>query len=347
MEQAGIPSYNRGMILLRPGTGAPLEEYGIEIPASPDRVARILEVLRAHETIGPREREWLIGEDGSEVTRQDILRTHSPEYVERLFSEKVDEIIVGVYELVDKNGNYHRYNPENATRPLSGLFDRSFSRLAGTYQACKVAVDTGFCFCFGGGGHHAHREFGHGFCILNDIMVALHKMQTEGRAGTIWVIDVDAHKGDGVAAIARDDEAIVTLSVHMAHGWPLDLPEFREDGSRHPSYTPSDIDVPIESGEEGVYNQRLAAALDALARYPKPDLALIEMGADPYEKDELPSTDPLNLTLEQMNERNLLIYEFLKSRSIPSAYLMSGGYGKHAWEPYPHFLVHALLDRLT
>ena len=335
------------MILHRPGSDAPLKEYGIGIPTAPDRAARILEVLRAHETIGPKEEEWLIGDDGSEVTRIDILRTHSPEYVEKLLSDRLDEVLAKVFELIDENGNYHRYNPEKAKRPLSGLFDRSLQGLAGTYQACKVAVEKGFCFYFGGGGHHAHREFGHGFCVISDIMIALHKIQAEGRAKTIWIIDVDAHKGDGVAAITGDDPTIIALSVHMAHGWPLDLPEFREDGTRHPSYTPSDIDVPIESGEENHYNTRLAAALDELANYPRPDLALVELGADPYEKDELPSTDPLNLTLDQMNERNLLIYEFLKNRNISSAYLMSGGYGEHAWEPYPGFLIHALLDRLT
>ncbi|KKK59289.1 hypothetical protein LCGC14_3035890, partial [marine sediment metagenome] len=87
------------MLLHRPGINAPLKEYGIWIPTSPDRVARILEVLRAHETIGPKEEEWLIGDDGSEVTRIDILRTHSPEYVEKLFSNRVDEVLVKVFEL--------------------------------------------------------------------------------------------------------------------------------------------------------------------------------------------------------------------------------------------------------
>ena len=333
------------MILHRPRRGASLKEYGIDIPSSPDRVSRILKVLRKHKILGPLEERWLIGGDGSEVTKEDVLRTHSREYVDKLYSDSADEIIIEVFELIDKNGNYHRYDPKKAKRPLSQMFDRSFSGLAGTYQACKVAAETGFCFNFGGGGHHAHRGFGHGFCVLNDIMIALHKMQAEGRAKTVWIIDVDAHKGDGVAAIARDDPTIVTLSAHMAHGWPLDVPEFDGDGNRHPSYTPSDIDVPIESGEEGVYNDRLREALEELSRYPVPDLALVELGADPYEKDELPSTDPLNLSLEQMNERNLLVYEFLKERSIPSAYLMSGGYGRYAWEPYPEFLIHALLDR--
>ncbi len=135
------------MILHRPGSDAPLKEYGIGIPTAPDRAARILEVLRAHETIGPKEEEWLIGDDGSEVTRIDILRTHSPEYVEKLFSDRLDEVLAKVFELIDENGNYHRYNPEKAKRPLSGLFDRSLQGLAGRtrparWQWRKVSVFT-------------------------------------------------------------------------------------------------------------------------------------------------------------------------------------------------------------
>ena len=306
-----------------------------------------MQVIREHEILGPLEEKWLIGDDGVEVTKEDILRTHSPEYVEKLFSDKVDEVMIQVFELIDSNGNYHRYDPSKAKRPLSQLFDRSLQGLAGTYQACRVAASTGFCFYLSGGGHHAHRDFGHGFCVINDIMIALHKMQAEKLARDIWIIDVDVHKGDGVAAIAKDDPSIITLSVHMARGWPLDIPEFGADGKRHPSYTPSNIDVPIESGEERFYNERLKAALDELSGYPLPDLAFIQLGADPYEKDGLPSTALMKLTLDQMNERNAMIYRFIEDRKIPAVYIMSGGYGEHSWEPYPDFLIRALLDRFT
>ncbi len=335
------------MILYIPGRRAPLSDFGISIPSAPDKVQRVLNALREHEILGPLEEKWLIGDDGVEITKQDLLRTHSPEYVEKLFSDKVQEVLIQVFELIDKDGNYHRYDPAKAKRPLSEMFDRSLRGVAGQYQTCRVALNTGFCFYFSGGGHHAHRDFGHGFCVINDILVALHKIQAEGLARTIWIIDVDVHKGDGVAAITKDDPSIVTLSTHMARGWPLDLPEFDEKGNRHPSFTPSDIDVPIESGEEPLYNEKLKQALDELSKYPLPDLAYVQLGADPYEKDELPSTALMKLTLDQMNERNRIIYRFLEDRKIPSAYIMSGGYGEHSWETYTDFLFKALLDKLT
>jgi hypothetical protein len=69
-------------------------------------------------------------------------------------------------------------------------------------------------------------------------------------------------------------------------------------------------------------------------------------GADPYEHDELPSSRLLRLSKEQMMERDLLIYSFLKDHRVPAAYLMSGGYGERSWEVYYQFLEWALLDRL-
>ena len=144
-----------------------------------------------------------------------------------------------------------------------------------------------------------------------------------------------------------EDDSVTTLSVHMAHGWPLDIPEFDSDGTQHPSYFPSDIDVPVDEGEESMYIPWLDAALHDLARRPKPEVAYVLAGADPYEKDELPSTAKLKLTLDQMNSRNLMIYDLLKSRGIPQAWLMAGGYGERAWEPYPEIMTHALLDRLS
>jgi hypothetical protein len=79
----------------------------------------------------------------------------------------------------------------------------------------------------------------------------------------VWIIDVDAHKGDGVAAITEGDDTIITLSAHMAHGWPLDLPETLEDGSPNPVFIPSDIDIPIDRGEEDQYCDRLREGLRA------------------------------------------------------------------------------------
>jgi acetoin utilization deacetylase AcuC-like enzyme len=219
--------------------------------------------------------------------------------------------------------------------------------IGGDYQCCQVALDKGFCYYFGGGAHHAQPDYGKGFCLLNDVVIVLRKAQAEGLIRNAWVIDVDAHKGDGTAVITQGDETIRTLSVHMARGWPLDNAEFDELGQRNPSYFRSDVDIPIDSGEEGDYVPRLKQGLQRLMELSVPNLALVVSGADPYEHDELPSTSLLRLSKQQMMERDTLVYSFLKSRGIPAAYLMSGGYGERIWEVYYQFVEWALLDRLS
>ena len=132
----------------------------------------------------------------------------------------------------------------------------------------------------------------------------------------------------------------------MARGWPLDGNPVLSDGRCNPSFVPSDIDIPIAPGEEDEYNRRLLEGLYRLAAGPEPDLALVVAGADPYEKDELPSTRYLRLSRDQLFDRDRMIYRFLQARSVPHAGLMAGGYGEAAWEIYSQYLVWALCDRL-
>jgi acetoin utilization deacetylase AcuC-like enzyme len=87
--------------------------------------------------------------------------------------------------------------------------------------------------------------------------------------------------------------------------------------------------------------------LERLAGLGVPDLAVVVDGADPYEHDELPSTGLLRLSLAQLKERDLLVYRFLEGRGVPSAWLMSGGYGERSWEVYAQFLEEVLPPRTS
>jgi acetoin utilization deacetylase AcuC-like enzyme len=333
------------MIIYDPRQPHGMQEFGIQIPVMDSRASETFARLSAHPVLGPQKSDWHIGEIRESPVREDLLRAHSADYVERLFSKGLEAEIVRAYELVDSQGRYHRYDPVDAELPLTAMLERILARVGGTTQTCRTALGTGFCFYFGGGMHHAQRDFGKGFCLLNDLVIALRKLQAEGLVRTAWVVDVDAHKGDGTAAITRGDDSIATLSIHMASGWPLDEPEQDAAGRPNPSFIPSTIDIGIESGEEAQYVPRLR---DGLARLPgRPDLALVVSGADPYELDELPSTAKLRLTLDQLMERDRLVYAFLKSRGIPAGYVMAGGYGRNSWRVYTQFLEWALLDRLA
>jgi len=334
------------MILYDPTDRMGFFEFGIQIPILDSKVTRTFETLLQDPELGPRVADWHIARIDETLVKEDLQRVHSRGYVDRLYSDRLENEIIRTYELIDAQGRYYRYKPEEATLPLPRLFDRILQRVAGSTRCYRTALETGFCFYFGGGMHHAQYDHGNGFCLLNDIVIGLRKLQAEKRIQTAWVIDVDAHKGDGTAALTHGDDTIRTLSVHMARGWPLDGAPVEADGRPNPSFIPSDIDIPIAPGEEAIYNDRLLEGLHQLDALSRPDLAVVVSGADPYEKDALPSTQGLRLPLSQMLERDQLIYRFLSKRRIPYAGLMSGGYGPDVWEVYAEFLLWGLRDRL-
>lgn len=321
-------------------------EFGIEIPIMASRAAKTFEFLSSHPTLGPLIDRWHISRIDEPITQADLLRAHAREYVDKLYSDELEQVIIRTFELIDDRGNYYRYNPDNARIPLRGLFDRTLATVAGTTQCCRLALKNQFCFSFRGGMHHGHRNFGHGFCMLNDIVIAIRKLQAEQKVRSVWVVDTDAHKGDGTAALTQGDSSITTLSIHMGQGWPLDLEKYDQAGNLHPAFIDSDIDIPMLPGEDHLYIPRLEEGLDKLDGFPGPDLAVVLAGADPFEMDELPSTADLKLTLDQLKQRDQLVYRFLKERGIPSAFVAAGGYGENSWKAYAQFLEWALLDRL-
>lgn len=313
-------------------------EYGIEIPISNSKQIKTIEYLENQPNLKNHINKFIIKKLTEKITKKDLLRVHSKDYVKKLYSKDLEKELIRSYELIDENGNYNRYNPKKATRPLKKLFKNILIKVSGTYQCCLTALDKNFCFFFGGGMHHAKKNYGEGFCIVNDIAIAVRKLQAKNKIKNAWIIDVDAHKGDGTAQLTQNDKTIITLSIHMAKGWPLNKPKYNKNGVLNPSFIPSNIDIPISKGEEKKYLEILKNGLIQLKKYPKPDITVVVLGSDPYEKDQLNSTKDLNLSLAQMKQRDLMIYNFLKNNKIPQAYLMAGGYGEYSWEVYAQFL---------
>jgi len=334
------------MILYEEQNNIGLIDFGIEIPVMANRSMKTFDFIKSHEILGSKIDQWHIGKIDEHITREDLMRVHSTEYVNKLYSDGLEQEIINTFELVDDRGNYHRYNPNNAKVPLVRLFDRVLKTVASTTKCCRSALERKFCFALAGGMHHGQKDFGKGFCMLNDIVIAIRKLQAENRVRTVWVIDVDAHKGDGTAALSRGDETITTLSIHMGQGWPLDEAMHDAAGNLNPSFIDSDIDIPMARGEDDLYIPRLQEGLTKLESFPRPDLAIVVAGVDPFEKDELPSTSGLQLSLAQMKQRDLLVYDFLKKHDLAGAFLMAGGYGENSWKVYAQFLEWALLDRL-
>ncbi len=334
------------MLIYNPEAVISFMKYGILIPSLDTRKSNTYKALMDDPELGGRSHEWLISDFPRAVDEADIRRAHDTAYTDRLFGEGLERALMEAYELIDENGNYNRYEPENAKAPLLDLMKDVMNVVSGSYANIEQALKTGFSYFLGGGMHHAHPGFGHGFCLVNDIAVSLLKAKEEGLFKTAWIIDVDAHRGDGTAEIMAKHPDITALSIHMASGWPLDSPEYRKDGSLNPSWFPGDVDIPMEKGEESEYTPRLISAMEELEKKGLPDLVFVVAGVDPYEKDELASSADLKLTKEQMLERDQAVYNFLESRKLPSAWVAAGGYGASSWEIHVQFLNWVLKRRL-
>jgi acetoin utilization deacetylase AcuC-like enzyme len=340
------------MILTDPRLHHQFTDYGILIPIRESKITRVLEHLERLDTL--RGKRWKTDRIVESAGREVLTRVHDSAYVDKLYGPGLEREILSAYELIGPDGKPHRYAPETAVKKLTGFFeDVVMIHVAGTTQACRMALDTGWAFFTGGGLHHGHRDRGTGFCLVNDLVAAVRTLQAEGRIGLAWIVDVDAHKGDGTAAVAAGDDSILTFSIHMARGWPLDDDTARQREGDNPSLIPSDVDIGQEPGEDHLYLPRLADGLErlkqlSLAKHGRvADLVLVVDGADPYEKDELPSTSTMRLTLAQMLERDLMLDKFFTDNKIPSAWVNAGGYGDHVWEVYAQFLEKVLPSKIS
>lgn len=341
-------------------------DYGIMLPIPPDRGKRILEYLDMENGGGKynvfdfTSANAFLGREGKAINRDDLERIHSKEYIGRLYGGGLDAALLNAFELVDKDGKPNRYETDRAIKPLPELFETITAQAGGTYLACLLALSGGdlkkrdFCYYLGGGMHHARHDAGSGFCLINDVAAAAFKVLAEKNLSLVWIIDMDAHKGDGTAELvhfARErgelrkpgeetGKSILTLSVHMAKGWPLDRESIEAAEKGRAPLLPSDVDIGIEEGEEESYLKKLAKGIRELENLSgrKPDFALVVDGADPYEHDGLPSSGLMRLTLEQCFERDAYVYRYLQKNEIPSAWIQSGGYGERAWEPHAYFL---------
>lgn len=325
----------------------PMTDFGIQIPILGSNPDRTIQSLRSNPEIASRESSWLRIESFQPLSKDEIVRVHEEEYVRRLLAEPqgIDGLCEGeiarTFELRNDDGTFHRFEPDTAKAGLCALRDQSLRLAAGTTAGARLAcsVPERFVFYLGGGMHHGQYDFGEGFCLVNDLMIAVKTLQAEQLIETAWIIDVDAHKGDGTAALASKDDSIETVSVHMAEGWPMDQPRVFENGTPNPSFIPSTIDVPIAEGEEEQYVPRMVAALDQLeSKYPRPDFVLVVDGADPYERDQLPSAEPLQMTKEQLYQRDAYLYRWTRRLGAATLFVMAGNYGYHSWEIYSQFL---------
>jgi len=183
----------------------------------------------------------------------------------------------------------------------------------GSILAAREALRCGLAYNTGGGFHHAFPGHGEGFCAIHDVAVAIRKLQKENTIQQAMVIDVDVHHGNGTAAIFHGDPSVFTLSIHQFNNYPFEKP-------------PSDLDIHLTDGvRDEDYLRRLGDGLRASLDSFRPDLAFYIAGADPYENDRLGG---LRISMNGLMERDRLVLGELRSRGIPVAIALAGGYAE-------------------
>lgn len=197
------------------------------------------------------------------------------------------------------------------------MVERSRRSAGATLAACRSALGReGGSACaanLAGGTHHAHRDFGSGFCVFNDAAIAALAMRAEGRAGRIAIVDCDVHQGDGTATILAGTPEIFTCSLHGARNFPF-----------HKQASGLDVELPDGTGD-AAYLAALDAALDTVFARAHPELVIYLAGADPYAGDRL---GRLALSIDGLRMRDERVLGACRAAGVAVAVAMAGGYAQ-------------------
>lgn len=231
------------------------------------------------------------------ATDEDVLLVHDPEWVAKL-----------------RNGTLSYQDILRLEIPYSRQMVEAFWLAAGgTITAARLALQSGIGFNIGGGFHHAFCGHGEGFCAINDIAVAVRRLQRDGAIRRAMVVDCDVHHGNGTAGIFSGDQSVFTLSIHQFNNYPTEKP-------------PSSLDIHLADGiGDAEYLHRLGNGYRAALAMMQPELVVYVAGADPYLEDQLGG---LSLTFDGLKERDRLVIRTAVTHRIPVAIVLAGGYAQ-------------------
>jgi acetoin utilization deacetylase AcuC-like enzyme len=187
------------------------------------------------------------------------------------------------------------------------------SRLAsgGTLLAARSALATGMTGNLAGGTHHAFADHGEGFCVLNDVAIAVEKLRFEGVVERAAIIDLDVHQGNGTAAIFEGNDSVFTFSMHGERNYPA-------------AKMRSDLDVGLRDGvEDAEYLDALRRHLPFVLDAADADIAFYLAGVDVAAGDRY---GKLALTEEGIRTRDRLVIEAVRGRGVPMVAVLGGGY---------------------
>ncbi len=248
-----------------------------------------------------------------------LLRTRfasAADFVEPCPASDDDVLLVHDADWVDKlrSGTLSYQDILRLEIPYSRrMVDAFWLCAGGTILAARLALESGLGFNIGGGFHHAFPGHGEGFCAINDIAIAVRRLQKEGAIRRAMVVDCDVHQGNGTAAIFAGDPSVFTLSIHQLNNYPSEKP-------------PSSLDINLADGiGDAEYLHRLGNGYRAALAMFQPELVIYVAGADPYAEDQLGG---LSLSFEGLMERDRLALWTALTHRIPVAVVLAGGYAQ-------------------
>lgn len=243
-------------------------------------------LISAADVVQPREVDWA-----------DLLLVHDRDYLEAL-----------------AGGRLTRQAERRMGLPWSqALVKRSRHAVQGTMNAAFMALEDGLAANLAGGTHHAFPDYGEGFCVLNDVAVAIRVLRRSRWIRRAMVIDLDVHQGNGTAAIFESDVDVFTLSVHGEKNFP-----FRKSASS------LDLGLPDGTGDRDYLDAVRPVISRALHQFPC-DLVFYLAGIDVLAGDRF---GRLSLTREGLHSRDRFVLEEVLGREIPLVCLLSGGYAE-------------------
>lgn len=225
-----------------------------------------------------------------------VYEVHNRDYVDRLVALKLSKAEQR------KTGFEH----------TSDLITRELRIMEGTRVCSFSALEArSIAFNVAGGTHHAFRNRGEGFCLLNDNAIAAAQLISSKAISRVLILDLDVHQGNGTAEIFRDNAHVFTFSMHGKHNYPLHKAQ-------------SDLDVELNDGTgDKEYLELLRVNLDRVLSHFEPEFVFYLCGADVLETDKL---GRLNLTVNGCKERDKVVFSYIKQLGVPVVCSMGGGY---------------------
>jgi len=248
-------------------------------------------------------RDRVIVREPTRLTFKDLCRAHAPAYLRAVSHDRTGDGSPGLT-------SYERNRLGLPAHPR--LLERSMWETAGTVAAALAALENGLAANLAGGTHHAFPERGTGYCVLNDIAVAVEFLRARTvPLASVLIIDTDAHQGNANHAYFANDPTVFTYSIHVGKNYPA-----RKE--------PGDCDVPLERyADGGTYLAALDATLPGVIERTEPDLVFWISGVDPHEEDRF---GQLKLRTEDLAERDAMVLRLCRACAAPLVVVYGGGY---------------------